>query len=227
MCRPVRCEALERVKDRTGLFILAGCAADAVSYEATRYAQGLLTYSLLLGMRGGALKEDQQVDVGRLFDFAADRVPELANDIGGIQRPVIASPKGASFPIGLVTAGDRARIPLRTPRPLVLRTLFQDEEEFTDGLGLGRLIDERLRDRSARIGGPAGICRCARAAGSLPFGRPLSHRGRQGARGGAAARGKEKGIRFVVEGDKGRTEELAGRIVAEVEKRLGMNDSDR
>ena len=27
---------LERLKDRTGLFVLAGCASDAVSYEATR-----------------------------------------------------------------------------------------------------------------------------------------------------------------------------------------------
>ena len=35
--------ALERLKDRTGLFVLAGCASDAVSYEARRYAQGLLT----------------------------------------------------------------------------------------------------------------------------------------------------------------------------------------
>ena len=44
--------ALERVKDRTGIHVLAGCAADAVSYEASRYGQGVLTYSLLLAMRG-------------------------------------------------------------------------------------------------------------------------------------------------------------------------------
>ena len=108
--------AMDLVKDRTGLFILAGCAADAVSYEATRYAQGLLTYSLLLGMKGGALKEDQQVDVGRLFDFAADRVADLARDIGGIQRPQIHRGTGASFPIGLVTTDDQGRIQLPAPR---------------------------------------------------------------------------------------------------------------
>jgi WD40 repeat protein len=217
--------ALERVKDRTGLFILAGCAADAVSYEATRYAQGLLTYSLLLGMRGAALKEDQQVDVGRLFDFAADRVPELARDIGGIQRPVIASPRGASFPIGLVTTDDRARIPLRTPRPLVLRTLFQDEEEFTDGLGLGRLIDERLRERSTR--GTDGRLVFVDAR-ELPGAYNLAGRYRiEGDKVRVTvrlARGKGKGIRFLVEGEKGRPDELAGRIVAEVEKRLGKRD---
>ena len=45
-----------------------GSAADAVSYEASRYGQGLLTYSLLQGMKGAALKEDQYVDVSKLFE---------------------------------------------------------------------------------------------------------------------------------------------------------------
>ncbi|HKI38119.1 MAG TPA: caspase family protein, partial [Gemmataceae bacterium] len=64
--------ALERVKDRTGMHVLAGCAADSVSYEATRYGQGLLTYSLLLGMRGAKLREGEYVDVVDLFGYAAD-----------------------------------------------------------------------------------------------------------------------------------------------------------
>jgi uncharacterized caspase-like protein len=87
---------LERVKDRTDLHILAGRAADAVSYEASRYAQGVLTYSLLLGMRGAKLRDGQFVDVVDLFGFTSDKVPELARDIGGIQRPVIVSPRGTS-----------------------------------------------------------------------------------------------------------------------------------
>ena len=38
--------ALDRLKDRTGFHVLLGCAADRVSYEASEYSQGLLTYSL-------------------------------------------------------------------------------------------------------------------------------------------------------------------------------------
>ena len=49
--------ALERVKERTEVHVLAGCAADSVSYEASRYGQGILTYSLLLGMRGAKLRD--------------------------------------------------------------------------------------------------------------------------------------------------------------------------
>src|SRR5206468_1979291 len=124
--------ALERVKDRAGLHILAGCAADAVSYEATCYGQGLLTYSLLLGMKGARLREDDLVDVLDLFGFAVDRVPELARNIGGVQRPLIASPRGASFYIGQVTAEDREKIRLQKERPLVLRAGFREAGRVRD-----------------------------------------------------------------------------------------------
>src|SRR4029077_10242945 len=70
--------AIERLKDRTGFHVLMGCSADRVSYEASQYAQGLLTYSLLEGMRGAALRRGEYVDVSKLFQYAADRVPELA-----------------------------------------------------------------------------------------------------------------------------------------------------
>lgn len=143
--------ALERVKDRTGTFLLAGCAADRVSYETSRYGQGLLTYSLLLGTRGAALREAQFVDVSKLFNFAADRVPDFARDIGGIQRPILASPKGgASFDIGRVTSEDKNAIPLQPIRPLVLRSNFQDEVRVRDHLHLTRHVNARLRDASGR-----------------------------------------------------------------------------
>lgn len=143
--------ALERVKDRTGMYVLAGCAADRVSYEASCYGQGLLTYSLLLGLRGAALRDDEYADVSKLFDFAADHVPELAREIGGIQRPLLASPKGgAPFDIGRLTSADKAQIPVATVHPLVLRASFQDEVRVRDHLNLTRQVNALLRDRSTR-----------------------------------------------------------------------------
>ena len=79
----------DRLKDRTGFHVLLGCASDRVSYEASRYEQGLLTYSLLSGMRGAAPREGEFVDVSKLFQYSADEVPQLAKDIGGIQAPMI------------------------------------------------------------------------------------------------------------------------------------------
>ena len=142
--------ALDRLKSRTGLHVLAGCASDSVSYEASRYGQGLLTYSLLLGMRGGALRDDEYLDVVPWFQFAADRVPELAKDIGGIQRPIISSPKGSSFDIGRLVGEDKAAIPLQAVRPLILRSNFQDDEELDDVLALAKQVDAAFRDAEAR-----------------------------------------------------------------------------
>lgn len=51
--------ALARLQSRTGFYVLAGSAADAVSYESNVYGQGLLTYALLQGMRGGKLRRER------------------------------------------------------------------------------------------------------------------------------------------------------------------------
>jgi WD40 repeat protein len=138
--------ALERLKDRAGLFVLAGSAADAVSYEASRWGHGVLTYALLFGMKGAALHEDAFVDVGTWFNYAVDEVPRLAGEIGGIQQPILAMPRGgSSFPVGELPPVDREAIQLAAPRPLVLRSSFQDDERLQDGLGLARRVDEALR----------------------------------------------------------------------------------
>lgn len=79
--------ALDRLQDRTGFYILAGSAADAVSYESSIYNQGILTYSLLKAMKGSALRiegSEEYIDVQRLLNFAVDEVPVLASGIGGI-----------------------------------------------------------------------------------------------------------------------------------------------
>src|SRR5947207_10293078 len=92
--------AIDRAKDRTGSYILMGSAADAVSYEASQYGQGLLTYALLKGLKGAALNNDEFIDISKLFHYAQDEVKQLAENIGGIQRPIIFSPKDDSFDVG-------------------------------------------------------------------------------------------------------------------------------
>ena len=122
---PAKSAALERVMDRTGMHVLAGCTADAVSYETSRYAQGLLTYSLLFGMRGAALHEGSYVDVLRLFNFVEKKVPEMAAVLGGIQKPIYASPRaGGSFYIGEITVEDQPKIPVQAVRPLFVQSNF-------------------------------------------------------------------------------------------------------
>lgn len=143
--------ALDRMKDRTGMHIITGCTADAVSYEASRYGQGVLTYSLLEGIRGAALREDEFVDVNRLFQYAQDRVPVLASGIGGIQIPMVFSPNGSqSFDIGQLTEIERKEIPISKIRSVYIQSNFQDEDEMSDVLGLGKKVDLLLGESSAK-----------------------------------------------------------------------------
>jgi hypothetical protein len=135
------------------MFVLAGCASDTVSYEASKFGQGLLTYSLLLGRKGGQLRENEFVDVSTLFNFAADKVPEFAADVGGIQRPLVASPRaGESFDIGRLTDKDKAAVPLHAVRPLFCRPSFLDVGEGADVLGLGERLAASFRNESGRGG---------------------------------------------------------------------------
>jgi uncharacterized caspase-like protein len=147
--------AIDRLKDRTGYHVLMGSAADAVSYEASRYGQGLLTYALLQGMRGAALREDQYVDVALLFQYAADQVPQLARNIGGIQRPIVAAPQGISFDVGLLkTKEEKSAIPLAQLKLLLLRPVLinRDASVGYDDLELVPLLREGLQTKNAAKG---------------------------------------------------------------------------
>jgi WD40 repeat protein len=141
--------AIDRLKDRTGFFVLMGSAADAVSYEASRYGQGLLTYTLLQAMKGARLREGVYADVNQLFDYAADTVPQMARNIGGIQRPVIISPlTGSSFDIGRYTEKEKVEIRLSQVKPLILRPRLQNKELDYDNLKLEPQLRQALREAS-------------------------------------------------------------------------------
>ncbi|MBL7774797.1 MAG: caspase family protein, partial [Saprospiraceae bacterium] len=135
--------ALDRMKDRTGMFVLTGSAADKVSYEAGQFGQGLLTYSLLEGMKGMQLPADRRIDVSSLFEYARDRVPDLAQGIGGIQTPMLLGPLGGSFDIGIL--GDTVRIELAPAKPVFVRNIFLDASRYDDHLGLSKAMDNYFR----------------------------------------------------------------------------------
>jgi hypothetical protein len=139
--------ALDRMKDRTGMFVIAGSAANKVSYEAGQYGQGLLTYSLLQGIKGLAHPNDERVDVMKLFQYSCDKVPELAEGIGGIQTPMLVGPLKGSFDIGIKNAS--VIIPIAEQKPVFIRNNFQDEN-FGDKLNLVKLLEEHLRQTTAK-----------------------------------------------------------------------------
>jgi hypothetical protein len=78
-------------------------------------------------------------------------VPQLARNIGGIQRPIIAAPQGTSFDVGLLRSKeDKAAIPLALLKALLLRPVLvnRDENVGYDDLELVPLLRERLQAES-------------------------------------------------------------------------------
>ncbi len=148
--------AFEKLQNTSGSHVLAGCAQNNQSYEDTRYNQGLLTYALLEGMRGAALKrtaEGEVLDVDDWFGYANRRVPELARSVGRIQLPQSLSPTGASFPLGVLNEADKNAVPLRPQVPVITRPRLRDETAG-DSLGLEPLLNAALHDPASSAGVP-------------------------------------------------------------------------
>lgn len=217
--------ALERLKDQTGMFILAGSAADALSYEASPYGQGLLTYAMLLGMSEGVtpvVDADGLVDVFGLFRFAQERVPVFAKDIGGIQQPQLAMPRiGQSFALGRLLAEDRANIPVENPRPLVLRGSFELRDRPVDPLDLSQRMTHALRAHTVNLRSAHFVfVEAARAAGAYRVA------GRYDVQGTAVTitaylyRGSELVDEFGKSGTAGDLDTLAKAIVDHIEQLL-------
>ena len=143
--------ALDRMKDRTGMFIISGSAADKVSYEASEFGQGLLTYALLQGMRmPSVLRETaiaDYVDIMELFQHARDEVPELAKSINGLQTPMLGFPKeGASIDIGILNETSINAIPpLADKKPVLVRSIFLSQDSFDDDLNLGSALEQEFK----------------------------------------------------------------------------------
>lgn len=147
---PSQIRAIDRMKDRTGMYIISGCAADAVSYEASQYGQGLLTYSILQGMKGAALKENKYIDVYTILNHARESVPKLAEGLGGIQTPQLLIPKGGSFDIGILEEKDKDEIPLAEPKRVYIRSMIVDKKKYKDVLEVSKRLNDELSLLSAK-----------------------------------------------------------------------------
>ena len=141
--------AWEQLKDNAGLFVLAGCAPDRVSYEATNVKHGLLTYSLLEAIdqaRPAALASHGYLDVDQWFDYAQVRVRELMNELAllGVQKPEKhAQANSGNYPVGLVNNNVVGKLGLPLPGPVLILDTFRTADNL-DPLGLEDTIEGAL-----------------------------------------------------------------------------------
>ena len=139
-------KALEFLKDRTGTFVLASSEGTDLSYESSILNQGLLTYSLLFGLKGAGLYDGELIDATNLMNYALRKVPALASDIGQYQQPVVKMPPGqSSFQFGRLPTKKRKEIVLEPPKPVVIRSHFHKKETLYDHEHLSERLDEKIR----------------------------------------------------------------------------------
>ena len=109
-------------------------------------------------MKGVKLRDEEFADVNMLFSYAQERVPILAKNIGGIQRPIVIMPERpgifgerGSFDIGMFTPDEMKEIKLATPKPFVLRPALIDLDENYDKLELTSLLRRALREAEGSL----------------------------------------------------------------------------
>jgi hypothetical protein len=148
---PDQVKALENLKDKTGIYILSASASGQSAFEASQYGQGLLTYSLLSGIKlGTGLKEDKFIDVTRWFNNASDNVREMAKSIGGRQEPQIVG--NASFDVGIADKEVKDGIHINSEPKKIFSKSFLYTGDVTlliDDIQLGLDFDKELAIRSA------------------------------------------------------------------------------
>ncbi len=149
---PAQVKALQELKDRLSVYVLAGSTTRGLSYETPRLGHGVLTYALLNGMTGAAIPQGAPWNVDQIFLHALRAVPELSKKLTGVQRPEIARPLvTSSFDIGRHTPDVSSQLALPHPFPAFVRSTLIDDDLGMDRLGLMERVDTHLRERPSEI----------------------------------------------------------------------------
>jgi len=145
-------KAIDKLNEKSGLFILSASASDQNAYEMGRYSQGLLTYSLLKAIKQqpAILEDGKYLNISKWFNAAEKDVTELSKESGNRQEPQMVTT--TNFNIGVVDEDVMKNIVLPQEKPLFTYCNFQnaDENISADDLGLNRLADLQLNDISQR-----------------------------------------------------------------------------
>jgi len=139
-------KTIEKLNEKTGMFILSASASNQSAYEMERYAQGLLTYSLLKAIREqpGILEDNKFLDVSKWFNAAEKTVDDMSAEMGGLQQPQIVS--AGNISVGIVDTEVVARIKLPQEKALFTECNFQNNDEAVadDDLSLNKLVNNEL-----------------------------------------------------------------------------------
>jgi len=145
-------KAIDKLNEKSGLFILSASASNQNAYEMGRYSQGLLTYSLLKAIKQqpDILDDGKYLNISRWFNAVEKTVSDLSKESGARQEPQIVT--NTNFNIGIVDDEVMAKIVLPMEKPLFTACNFQNNDEAIgdDDLELSKMINLQLNEIAAR-----------------------------------------------------------------------------
>lgn len=98
----------QRLARGSGVYLLAACRSDQSALELSTLEHGLLTYSLLEGLKSAPVNSRQELTVSGLTHFVCTLVPDLCRQVGLVQD-VFQYVRGSDFPL-------RLKAPLPAPK---------------------------------------------------------------------------------------------------------------
>lgn len=143
---------IDKLNERSGLFILSASASKQSAFESDKYAHGYLTYSLLkvIKQRPDILEDGKNLNISRWFNAAGRSVNEIANEEGNDQKTQIFSV--IDFNIGEVDSAVISNIKLEGEKPMFTASSFQNADSAVndDDLGLTKSVNEALQEISTK-----------------------------------------------------------------------------
>lgn len=147
-----RIKAVEKLNERSGLFILSASASDQFAYELGKFSQGVLTYSLLKTIKEqpDILDDGKYLNVDKWFAAAEKSVSDIVSQTGNRQNPQKFGTGG--FNVGVVDKDVLTKIVLPMERPLFTSSNFQNSDEAIayDDLEISKLVNQQLTAVSVR-----------------------------------------------------------------------------
>jgi WD40 repeat protein/uncharacterized caspase-like protein len=145
-------KAIDKLNERSGLFILSASASNQSAYEMGKLSQGLLTYALLKAMKEqpDILDDNKLLNLSKWFIAAEKTVEDVVRESGNRQEPQLIST--STFNIGIVDDEVIASIVVPQQKALFTASNFQNNDEAIadDDIEFSKHVNQALFEVSSR-----------------------------------------------------------------------------
>lgn len=147
---------MDRLNEKSGLFVLSASASTKSAFESDKYAHGYLTYSLLKAIKRqpDILEDGKNLNISRWFNAAGKTVKEIAREENNDQKTQIFSV--TDFNIGEVDSLVKSNIKLKGEKPIFTGSVFQTADSVFDSiagrdpLGLSKAVNDLLQETAVK-----------------------------------------------------------------------------